>query len=143
MLFRAPRATKRGWIAFPAWMAVALLISACSLINGPEPQPVACPPTGMLREGAELERFRPGSQRDITDLQLAARIVDGAQCGPLHARRIALNGVEIAFIATADQQLCIRRTLHKQQTTIQLALPGNDYCLIAAATRTRPFRPAT
>ncbi len=54
----------------------ALLLSGCSLVNGPGPTSTSCPPTGMLREGASMTRYSPNAQRDLTNVELSAEIVD-------------------------------------------------------------------
>jgi hypothetical protein len=59
----------------------ALLLSGCGLINSPGPTPTKCPATGMLREGATMTRYSPNAPHDLTNVELAAQIVDvSANC---------------------------------------------------------------
>ncbi len=54
----------------------ALAAGGCSLVSGPEPQAVACPTYGMLRDGAAFTRYREGAPHDPTNVELSAEIVD-------------------------------------------------------------------
>jgi len=61
--------------------AAALAVGGCSLVSGPEPRVVSCPPYGMLRDGAEFTRYREGAPHDLTNVELAAEIVNvSASC---------------------------------------------------------------
>jgi pseudouridine-5'-phosphate glycosidase len=55
--------------------ALALGMTGCTGLFG-EPNEVisGCPTTGVLRAAEQLDRYRPGSERDLTDLELRARI---------------------------------------------------------------------
>tara|TARA_R110002096_G_scaffold105704_4_gene232483 strand:- start:166 stop:669 length:504 start_codon:yes stop_codon:yes gene_type:complete len=122
-------------------MAAVLLLSGCSLIRGPEPQPVSCPTTGMLREGASLTRYKPNSVHDLTNVQLSANIVDvSANCVfvpeprqvdmALGLRIIAERGAAapageqqfayIVAVTTPDQ-----RFLSRQVYRLAATFPGN------------------
>ncbi|MCA8927462.1 MAG: hypothetical protein KDC18_05280 [Alphaproteobacteria bacterium] len=46
------------------------------MVNGPKPEPTACPTYGMLRDGASFTRYRAGAPPDPTNVELAAQIVD-------------------------------------------------------------------
>jgi hypothetical protein len=53
-------------------IAVSLgALSACSLFSSSEPQP-PCPRISVLADAASLTRFKPGSGRDLTDVELKA-----------------------------------------------------------------------
>jgi len=59
--------------------AVMLVLAGCSALNTKIQPP--CPPVLVLRDAAQLVRFRPGQGRDITDVLFRANIVDfRAQC---------------------------------------------------------------
>jgi hypothetical protein len=59
----------------------ALTFSGCGLVGGKEPVKIDCPPYGMLREGASLTRYAPNAPHDLTNVELAAQLVDvSASC---------------------------------------------------------------
>ncbi len=59
-----------------------LVLAACSNTTNTR-LPVACPRPGILAEGADLTRYRPGAVRDLTTLEWDARIsgINGG-CNP-------------------------------------------------------------
>ena len=59
-----------------------LVLAACSNTSNTR-LPVACPRPGILAEGADLTRYRPGAVRDLTTLEWDARIsgINGG-CNP-------------------------------------------------------------
>ena len=65
--------------------ALLLVLAGCSAL-GTKVQP-PCPPVLVLKDTAELVRFRPGPGRDITDVLFRANVVDfRAQCKYNRAR---------------------------------------------------------
>ncbi|MDA8231138.1 MAG: hypothetical protein M0006_07360 [Magnetospirillum sp.] len=56
----------------PSAAALSLLtLSACSTNSGPP----ACPPVYILSDANKLTKFRPGTGRDVTDVDVQAEIV--------------------------------------------------------------------
>jgi hypothetical protein len=70
----------RWWFVLVAMPLLAL--AACSNTTNTR-LPVACPRPGILAEGADLTRYRPGAVRDLTTLEWDARItgINGG-CNP-------------------------------------------------------------
>ncbi len=59
----------------------ALVLGGCGLVGGREPVPIPCPAYGKLREGGSLTRYRANAPHDLTNVELAAQIVDvSASC---------------------------------------------------------------
>lgn len=54
--------------------ALALALSGCGLTSEPNEVLVNCPTTGVLAAAETLERYTPGSERDLTDLVVRARL---------------------------------------------------------------------
>lgn len=96
-----------------AGLAALLALGGCSVFDGPEPQAVACPAYGMLRDGANFVRYREGAPPDPTNVELAAEIVDvSANCTlEPEPRHIAMTlGVRVVAqrgpaARTAEQRL--------------------------------------
>jgi hypothetical protein len=60
-------------------LAAAALLAAltgCGLFGESNEVIATCPPSGVLAEGELLERYRPNSERDLTDLEFRAKIGD-------------------------------------------------------------------
>ena len=55
-------------------VALGALVAGCTMLN-PTVQP-PCPPVLVLKDTAEMVRFRPGPGRDITDVLFSATVVD-------------------------------------------------------------------
>lgn len=67
--------------ALLALSAAVLLIAGCGTyerITGKEKESAACPVSGVLQDADRLTNFAPGAGRDLTDVQLEARIEDMA-----------------------------------------------------------------
>lgn len=58
------------------WRVVllTLLLAGCGAGTGTQ-LPIACPNPGLLGEGADLTRYRPGAPQDLTGLDFDARLV--------------------------------------------------------------------
>ena len=58
------------------WRVVllTLLLAGCGAGTGTQ-LPIACPNPGLLGEGADLTRYRPGAAHDLTGLDFDARLV--------------------------------------------------------------------
>lgn len=54
--------------------ALALGIGGCSMFGEPNEVVVSCPTTGILAAGELLERYTEGSERDLTNLIVRARV---------------------------------------------------------------------
>lgn len=54
--------------------ALALALSGCGTFSEPNEVLVSCPTTGVLAAAETLERYTPGSERDLTDLVVRARL---------------------------------------------------------------------
>lgn len=59
--------------SLPLSLAV-LALAGCSIFDKPK-EPPACPMVSILGDAAKMTRFRPGSGRDLTDVQLQAEVV--------------------------------------------------------------------
>jgi hypothetical protein len=84
-LFRRPAARLSG-----AASVVAVTLAAASLAGCTQPDKFApaCPQLALLRDAADLTRFRPGGQ-DITDMVLDARITAvPAACSSLNKNTV-------------------------------------------------------
>jgi hypothetical protein len=68
----------------------ALALSGCKMFVKEDPPP--CPRVSILADAASLTRFRPGPGRDITDIELQAKVADyhGACQYDKEARRMNL-----------------------------------------------------
>jgi len=76
--FAAPRGRALGPVVSVLAMAVAL--SGCSALTKSEPPP--CPPVYILSDASHVTKFRPGSGRDLTDVEVEAEIVGfKGECG--------------------------------------------------------------
>jgi hypothetical protein len=69
-----------------AAMAAALAVAplgGCGISDGRTALPTACPTPGILADGADLTRYRPGPVQDLTSLEFDARLtgLDGS-CRP-------------------------------------------------------------
>lgn len=63
--------------------ALAALLPAACGGEGPALLPVACPRPGILADGADLTRWRPGSVQDLTTLVFDARLTGlNGSCRP-------------------------------------------------------------
>ncbi len=80
-LCRAPRGRQllsaRRAMRAPAWVAVLIAcaaLSGCGLFGKKELP--ACPPVAVVGETAKLVKFRPGTGRDLTDVEYEAEITN-------------------------------------------------------------------
>jgi hypothetical protein len=55
-------------------IGLALFLTGCGMFGKPNEIAANCPVTGVLAEGERLERYRANSERDLTDLQVRARV---------------------------------------------------------------------
>ncbi|SDD48180.1 hypothetical protein SAMN04487779_1008117 [Belnapia rosea] len=61
---------------------LALLLAGCGA-GGSTQLPIACPNPGLLAEGADLTRYRPGGPQDLTGLDFDARLIGlNGSCRP-------------------------------------------------------------
>lgn len=76
--FAAPRGRALGPVVSVLAMTVAL--AGCSALSKSEPPP--CPPVYILSDASHVTKFRPGSGRDLTDVEVDAEIVGfKGECG--------------------------------------------------------------
>ncbi|TCZ64444.1 hypothetical protein [Roseicella aquatilis] len=62
--------------------AAPLVLAGCGNATN-QRLPLACPKPGILAEGADLTRYRPGQVRDLTTLEWDARLAGvGGGCNP-------------------------------------------------------------
>lgn len=74
----------------------ALALAGCG-DTGSSRLPVACPRPGLLAEGADLTRYRPGPVRDLTTLEWDARITGlSGGCAPGRNNR----SIDVTLTAT-------------------------------------------
>jgi hypothetical protein len=75
-----------GWRFYLAALPVLALMGCGSSSNSR--LPVACPRPGLLGEGADLTRYRPGPVRDLTTLEWDARLTGiSGGCNPGRGNR--------------------------------------------------------
>jgi hypothetical protein len=69
-------------VRFVLAAVLAASLAGCGS-SGPAPLPVACPNPGLLADGADLTRYRPGPVRDLTTLEFDARLAGiNGSCRP-------------------------------------------------------------
>ena len=70
------------------FVLAAMAAGALAGCGAPSTLPIACPTPGILAEGADLTRYRPGGTRDLTTLEWDARLAGlGGGCNPGRGNR--------------------------------------------------------
>ncbi|MBL6455710.1 hypothetical protein JMJ55_10270 [Belnapia sp. T6] len=64
----------RKRVVLPAVLLAALTVQGCGGGGFATRLPTACPSPGILAEGADLTRYRPGGPQDLTTLEFDARL---------------------------------------------------------------------
>ncbi|MCO6414726.1 hypothetical protein JYK14_00835 [Siccirubricoccus sp. KC 17139] len=78
-------------------LAAGLTAALAGCGSAPSGAPLACPTPGILAEGADLTRYRPGPVRDLTTLEFDARLTGlSGGCNPGRGNR----SIEMKIVAS-------------------------------------------
>jgi hypothetical protein len=79
-------------------LAAMLTASLAGCGTAPSVLPLACPTPGLLAEGADLTRYRPGPVRDLTTMEYDARLIGlNGGCNPGRGDRSIDMQLSVSF----------------------------------------------
>lgn len=81
---------------------LAALLASCNVFTDDNIRPAACPVAGVLTEGERLERYLAGSERELTDLRLRAKVDGVRHVCSIRVKERDLT-MDIAFEVTTER----------------------------------------